>query len=388
MRFFRFVFYTIALSFFVHLGYSQGCVAIRGFSGTGANSLQGNFNLQKGDLFLQNGYRYFKSFRHFRGDHEEAYRLEQGTEVINHSHFIDVSLNYGISDRLFASVTLPLVFHNRSSMYEHGGNPPNGLGERHETSSSGLSDMRLGVGYWLIDPAKSKPYNYSVGLGLKLPTGKYDYTDTFYNQGDNRDQNIDGVVDQSIQPGDGGTGVTLELQGFHTLSNRLQLSTNLFYLFNMTETNGVLTRRGTSEFSSPDQYVARLGAFYQLSTITGLSSFLGGRIEGVPAEDLIGGSAGYRRPGYVVSVEPGFNYSNKNMNISMTVPVALIRNRTQSYQDKQRTADTGVYAHGDAAFADYVVNVSVSFFFGSKNRGLGPNVKGGFLDQLMNKSEN
>ena len=33
-------------------------------------------------------------------------------------------------------------------------------------------------------------FNYSVGLGVKLPTGQYDYMDTFYNQADNKDEVI------------------------------------------------------------------------------------------------------------------------------------------------------------------------------------------------------
>ncbi|MCV9385838.1 hypothetical protein [Reichenbachiella ulvae] len=131
-----------------------------------------------------------------------------------------------------------------------------------------------------------------------------------------------------------------------------------------------MTRRGTSEFSCPDQYAARLGAFYN-SPINGLSLYAGGRFEGVPAEDLIGGSAGYRRPGYALSVEPGVVLSRKNLALNLTVPLAVYRNRTQSYQDKQRTKETGEYRHGDAAFADYVLNMTVTYRFGgSKHTGM------------------
>ena len=73
--------------------YGQGCVAIRGFSGGGTNNLGGNINIPQGSFQLQTGYRYFKSFRHFRGTHEEENRIEEGTEVINHSNFLDVSLS-------------------------------------------------------------------------------------------------------------------------------------------------------------------------------------------------------------------------------------------------------------------------------------------------------
>lgn len=341
---------------------AQGCVAIRGGSACGGLTGSGA-NLMKGEFLVGAGFRYFESFRHYRGDHEEHERIEAGTQVINDSYFLDLSLTYGITGRLYGNVILPIQYHNRSSMYEHGGNPPNGLGQRHETSSRGLGDLRLGLGYWLFDPARSHSFNYAVGLGLKLPTGKYDYTDTFYNQGPDRNESRQAVVDQSIQPGDGGTGITLDIQGYQALSSSFVLTTNLYYLFNYQATNGVLTRNGSSEFSCPDQFAARLGAFYQVG-LSGWSAYLGGRVEGVPAKDLIGESTGYRRPGYVVSVEPGFNYAFDRLAVNVGVPIALYRNRTQSYEDKIRTQERGVYTHGDAAFADYLISVGVSYRFG------------------------
>jgi len=343
---------------------AQGCVAIRGSSCSSGNSIfSQNVNLNQGQLLAGTGFRYFKSFRHFRGTHEEKERVEMGTEVVNHSSFLDFFANYGITDRMYGFAIIPVTFHKRSSMYEHGGNPPNGLGERHTTSSSGLGDVRLGLGYWLFDPVEHTKFNYSVSLGVKLPTGKYDYTDTFYNQGEERNEDREVVVDQSIQLGDGGTGITLDVQGYHALSHAFFLNLNLYYLVNPQETNGVLTRNGRSEFSVPDQYAARLGAFYN-TKLQGFSVYLGGRIEGVPASDLVGGSEGYRRPGYAVSVEPGVNYARNRYNINLSVPVAVARNRTQSYEDKVRTMDTGVYRHGDAAFADYLINFSISYRFG------------------------
>lgn len=355
------------LSLFFYTTYNlnaQGCIAIRGNSSCGGN-FGNSTNLMGGEFNFQTGYRYFKSFRHFRGDHEETNRVEDGTEVINHSNFLDLSLSYGITDRLYANLLIPYGWFTRSSMYEHGGNPPNGLGERHETSSLGVGDFRFGIGYWLFEPGK-KNFNYSLGLGLKLPTGKYDYMDTFYNQGPNKDQNIEDVVDQSIQPGDGGFGFTVDLGGYQVLSDNFGLSVNLYYLFNVTETNGVLTRNGRSEFSSPDQFAFRLGAYY--NALSGFNAYLGGRIEGVPSNDLIGGSEGYRRPGYAVSVEPGIRYFSHKYSFFASVPIALYRNRTQSYEDKQRTETTGVYTQGDAAFADYLVSIGISYRFMNKHK--------------------
>jgi len=76
---------------------------------------------------------------------------------------------------------------------------------------------------------------------------------------------------------------------------------------------------------------------------------------------LIGGNNGFRRPGYVISVEPVVAYKIKRTQLYVSVPFAIERNRTQSVPDKIRSAKTGVYAQGDAAFSDYTLNFGVSF---------------------------
>ncbi len=356
--------------------WGQGCVVVRGGAMCGTNSGT-TINLQQGEFNLVLGARNFTSFRHFRGDHEEAFRVAQGTEVINKSSFLDLSINYGITDRLFATVILPFVYNDRSSLYEHGGNPRfdssgnligTWKGDRRHTYSSGLADIRFSVGYWLFDPMTSE-YNYSVSLGMKTRTGSYDYTGTFYNQGPNKDQTLEGVVDQSIQPGDGGIGATIDVQGIQPLSDKITLVTSLFYLANVTNTNGVLLRTSnasmspdTSQFSAPDQFGVRVGAFYTL--MDHFSVYAGGRAEGIPSSDLIGGSAGFRRPGYALSVEPGLSYFNSDFSVVLSVPIAVYRNRTQSYIDKIRTEQRGREVIGDAAFADYLISLGISYRFG------------------------
>ena len=53
----------------------------------------------------------------------------------------------------------------------------------------------------------------------------------------------------------------------------------------------------------------------------------------------------------------------KKANYYVTVPVAVHRNRTQSVTDKERSEISGTHQQGDAAFADYVVNLGASFRF-------------------------
>jgi hypothetical protein len=44
-------------------------------------------------------------------------------------------------------------------------------------------------------------------------------------------------------------------------------------------------------------------------------------------------------------------------------PVALFRERNQSYPDILKTLDTNVFSRGDAAFADYSVSIGFGYKF-------------------------
>ncbi|MEQ9378864.1 MAG: transporter [Imperialibacter sp.] len=360
---FTFTKYIVLICLFIGISeaFSQGCIAVR--SGAGVN-VGGGAVLGKGQWNAATNFRYFHSYKHFRGKHEETERVENGTEVINDSYFLDFLVAYGISDRLSVNFVLPFVNHARSSMYEHGGNPPNGLGDRHFTYSSGLADIRFGASYWLLDPATHAGSNISLGLGMKLPSGNYRAKGKFYNQGPNRDQVITSGLDQSIQPGDGGVGITFESQAYHNISEKLVVSALLYYMVNPREKYSTTNFRGSaSELSVSDQYAARLGALY-VTPVQGLGLYGGARLEGVPASDLIGGDEGFRRPGYIVSLEPGVNYGVGNMAFSLTVPIAVDRARVQNFSDKQRTKETGELVNGDAAFADYLINFGFTYRFG------------------------
>lgn len=360
------IIYTIFFMAIFHLqAYSQGCVAIRSFSGCGGAIGSGAL-LEKGAFLTGANFRYFNSYKHFSGKEEHKYRVEQGTEVINNSYFLDLSLTYGLTDRFYGTFTLPLVYHDRSSMYEHGGNPPNGLGERHTTYAKGLGDLRFGVGYWMLNPHKHHLGNFAIGLGIKLPTGNFGAKDVFNNQGEQRNQTILLTVDQSIQPGDGGLGATVDIQAYRMISKKFMINGTFYYLVNPRETNGEAARNGTNEFSVADQYAYRLGASY-ISPVPGLSFYLGGRREGIPVYDLVGGSDGFRRPGYVISVEPGINYVKGNFAVNLNVPFAVERNRTQSYLDRKLSTPEN-RRHGDAAFSDYLVSLGFTFKINGKSK--------------------
>lgn len=316
------------------------------------------------------GYRYFRSFRHFKGDVEQKERLEQHTEVINVSHAVDLGISYLATPRLSFSVNLPVQYNDRSSLYEHYGNSvtANPEQKRFHTGSQGIGDMRISANYWLVNPFKLPKANVAMGLGVKLPTGNYAVTDNFHKlDKEKRDYVVNKPVDQSIQLGDGGVGVSLETQGYVQLGKHSTMYFNGFYLFNPRETNGVVRNPEsttidlvTGSFSVADQFAARVGFSQSVPAIPGLALMLGGRVEGVPAYDVFGGSKGFRRPGYIVSVEPGVAYMKGKYSAALTVPVALYRNRIKSYSDR---LDPQGLRHGDAAFADYLVSASFSRWF-------------------------
>ena len=332
---------------------AQGCVAIKGTAG-----ICGRPSDAKGwELNLNN--RYFKSYKHFVGKEEQHERVEKGTEVINHTYELDVTAIKTINSRWSMALTVPIMSFARSSLYEHDG------ATRHSTHAFGIGDARFSAYRWMFDPKTAHKGNIQLGLGIKLPTGSYNYTDYFYKK---PDSSVLGPVDQSIQPGDGGTGITFELNSFYNFSHKIGVYAGFFYLSNPREVNGTSTARGgtpnatakkynTDVMSVPDLFMARGGLSYMVKNV----NFAGGvRIEGLPSSDLIGGDRGFRRPGYIISAEPSITYVAKKVSFNVSVPFALVRNRTQSDSDKRRSADTGTHVQGDAAFADYLISAGMT----------------------------
>jgi hypothetical protein len=346
--------------FFTKRGSAQGCVAIRSTGGITSSCEQSNSNAS-GWIFNTNN-RYFKSYKHFIGTDEQKQRQTMGTEVINHSYTNDLSITRVIDARWSVLLDLPIEAYSRSDLYEH-----NNVG-RFATHSFGAGDIRLAVYRWFIDPVKKPRGNVQAGLGIKLPTGAYNYQDYFHVTDSTTRL---GPVDQSIQLGDGGTGLTLELNAYYAFSHVVSVYGNFYYLSNPREQNGTSTARGgvpssgsvkngSAIMSVPDQYLVRAGANFMFNHWV-ISA--GVRDECLPVHDLIGGSNGFRRPGFIISGEPGITYNLKTVSLYAFVPVAIVRDRTQSVPDKITTELTGVYTHGDAAFADYAVNIGCTIRF-------------------------
>ncbi len=359
---------------------AQGCVAVRGFGGCG---VAGGSGLALAPKQWQVGanYRYFESFRHFKGDEEQYDRLVKQTQVINYSNTMDISASMGLTLRTQMNVNLPVSYTDRSSYYEHGGQTTTFPGARRTSTSAGIGDARIGISKWLWNPVSHTKSNLMLGVGLKLPTGNWNVQDSFYNvmvtdpvTGSSSRKTVYRPVDQSIQLGDGGIGLSLEMQGFWEMADGLFAYGNAFYILNPRGVNGTMTNRRTTivvngvsqvftnEYmcSVADQYAARLG-FLSQSQLHGLSFSWGARLEGVPVRDLVGESYGFRRPGYTIAAEPGVTYMKGKTTVNFNMPIALYRIRKQSVTDKEVQDATGVARNGDAAFADYLISLGVTY---------------------------
>ena len=357
----KIIFTSIIISLIATKTFSQGCVAIRSTGGVCTMEEHPDSSIKAGGWLFNANSRYYKSFRHFIGKQEQFQRIDPlHNNVINKVFTQDFGFTRIFNDRWSLAIDIPYADNSRSQL----NTTP---GTRFSTHTFGLGDIRVTGYYWLLNPAKIHSANIQVGLGAKFATGAYNLQDYFLQANDSK---VLGPVDQSIQLGDGGTGVSLEINAYYNTSHTFGFYGNFFYLANPRDVNGTprssstpsaTTIAATGDVESvPDQMLIRAGASL---AVKHFDFSLGFRDDCLPVHDLIGGSDGFRRPGYILAAEPGITYRFKNIAIYGLCPIAIIRDRTQSVPDIRTTAITGVYTHGDAAFADYVVNVGVTVKF-------------------------
>lgn len=309
------------------------------------------------------GYRYQHSFRHFVGTTEQTQRETQHTQVVNYINLFDVSLNYNFSPRWSMSLSMPIM--NATRTYDHQlfqtllhipGAPDQ------VSHSNGIGDIGVSAQFWLLRPPPERGHNIAFSFGAVFPTGSSDVRDTVDTV--NGPQRV--YVDQSIQSGMGGYGISVGTEAYQRLGQFVLFASGT-YLLTPQEQNGtpnaslagvkLASNPLTANMSIPDQYLADGGVSHAVPKIRGLAAKFGMRYEGVKVRDLIGGSLGFRRPGYALSVEPGAQYEHGKTTWSLNIPVAVQRNRKRSVPDLMQGKA------GDAAFADYLILLGYSRSF-------------------------
>jgi hypothetical protein len=334
---------------------SQGCIPMRNLVGFGQfiKPQYDSLNGEPTKWLLNVGSRFYEASQTFNGNTP----VDQAPENRNVNHvFI---MNFSIS-RMFANgwsytVDIPISAASRTTKIEHDSSG------RYTTRTFGLGDIRITAYKWLFDASTSHRGNIQFGLGIKLPTGDYRYADYFHKS----KGLVSAPVNSTIQLGDGGTGFTVELNGFYNISRNMSLYGNLFYLFNPRDQNGVSNTYGSvpkeaeiaagaTVNSVPDAFTARLGANFNKGNV----AFWGGfRAEGQPVHDAFGGSMGQRRAGIIVAAEPGVNYSFKRTTLYAFVPIPVYRTTYQTVPDEMLGRPS------PGGFADYSVFLGALFKF-------------------------
>jgi len=295
------------------------------------------------NLTVDIGYRVFNSNKYFQGTKEIA----RPNAVENHQNIFDIGVSYRLSPRWSLIADVPVFNGTRNQIY-----PPVGIFQ-----VSGLGDITIGAQSWIFRPPTENGGNIAVSASLKIPTGINDATGSALY----KEKIVKATADQSMQPGDGGWGFALGTQAYKALWSRSDVYLEGQYLFNPENTNKVATFRsqpGQGFMSVTDQYLYRAGLSQGVPKVRGLAVSLGVRGEGVPVRDLLGGSDGFRRPGAIVSLDPGFMFNFRRSVLSVNGPWALYRNRPPSVPEIQNHT-----TNGDAFFADYTVIVSLSHHF-------------------------
>lgn len=337
---------------------AQGCVAahspqpvISGLDPTTAASTRHSSGTNPlHGLTISTGFRVYNSYKHYVGTVYQVQRAINHNAIVNHVNLFELDLNYQMTPRWSLIANVPAMEATR-----HGQSSPLNV-----YRSGGLGDVTVGVQSWVWRPPTESHGNVAISAQLKLPTGINDAKGTKTSA--NGTKTVQ-PFDESIQPGDGTWGFSLATQAYREF---YWLTSGYFtgsWLFNPQDTTGVLTFRaapGEGVISATDQYLWRGGLSRPVTgvkALRGLAFSFGGRMEGIPVRDAFGSSNGFRRPGYVISLEPGMMYARGRFGLYASGPWSIERNRKTSVTDYANNT------HGDAAFSDYTVIAGTSWTF-------------------------
>src|SRR5271165_3843478 len=294
------------------------------------------------------GYRHLHADQRYVGSTENESTAPFGQPLILNVNSLDLSVDYGGTDRLSLTLTLPFLRGTQSRYYADN--------MRHVTAARGLGDISVLGTVWLWNPARHPNNNLSLALGVKAPSGDNAAADDFFLADGSV---IQSPVDQAIQLGDGGWGVIFQAQGFRQFSNLTSGYVSGSYLLSPQEKTSIQSPIPGVPLSVPDVYSLRTGIAFAIRPKQGLSFSIGPRIDGIPIHDLIGGSSGFRRPGYSIFIDPGVGLTLGRSTFTLNIPVRVYQDFKRSETDIQHNTPGG----GD--LARVLVIGEYSFRFGT-----------------------
>jgi hypothetical protein len=243
---------------------------------------------------------------------------------------LDATLTYGVTDRVSVTLTVPLSRGTHSRLYADG--------NRHTVKATGLGDISGIANIWMRRPSAESSGNVALGFGLKTASGNNGVIDNYFLADGSVTKN---PVDQSIQLGDGGVGIIFQLQAYRKLAGRASGYLYGWYLLTPREKTSVSSPLAGVPLSVPDVYSLRSGVSAPLSRKHGISASLGPRIDGIPLRDLVGGSSGFRRPGYSLYLDPGVVVTAGRSTWSVNVPLRVHQDFQRSLADIERGSAGG-----------------------------------------------
>jgi hypothetical protein len=269
-----------------------------------------------------------------------------GQPLLLKIYSLDATLTYGVTDRVSITLTLPFSHGTHSRFYADG--------KRHTVEAAGLGDISGIANVWLRHPSAESSGNVAVGFGLKTASGNNGVIDNFFLADGSVTKN---PVDQSIQLGDGGVGMILQLQAYRRLSGHVSGYVYGWYLLTPREKTAVSSPLAGVPLSVPDVYSLRSGVSAALWARRGISASLGTRVDGIPLRDSVGGSSGFRRPGYSLYLDPGVTVTRKRSAWSVNVPLRVHQDFQRSLADIERGSAGG----GDLAKYLLLIGYTVRF---------------------------
>jgi hypothetical protein len=303
--------------------------------------------LSKGEWQVGLAYRHLYADQWFVGTKVDETKTPFQQPLFLNINSLDVSLAYGLSTRTSLTLTLPFLYGTQSRFYADL--------RRHEVQSVGLGDVNLIANTWLWAPQQRPNGNLNLGLGIKTPLGNNEVMDGWWLADSSEMQH---VVDQSIQLGDGGWGIIVQAQAFQRVLPKTSVYLLGTYMLSTKEHTDVPSPLVGVNLAVPDVYYVRGGVARSLWTEGGVSASLGARLDGITQGDIIGGGDDYfRRPGYTLFLDPGLSVRRGAGEFTFNFPIRLHQNFPQSSIDRKMNY------HGGGDLADYLIYASYTHRF-------------------------
>jgi hypothetical protein len=321
---------------------AQGCEPIR-FTTPVSLGGQGEAYQRDGEWQFTLGYRRLVSNQFFVGTTENPAAGPGGEAPVFKINTFVADVAYAFRGRYRVRLSVPVSTGSETRLW--------GDSLQHTQTATGIGDVSVMGEAWILEPRTHHNGNVSLGLGVKAPTGSHTIAGQLYT--------ATGATPfplaQPIQPGDGGWGVLLQAQGFQQLASRVNAYAFGSYMVSPKARSDVRRGSPTGPFwSVPDVYSARLGAAFLVLPEHGLTMSLGGRIDGIPVHDLVGGGddSTFKTSALVAFADPGLSFTRGRGTWTASVPYRVYLNRHKSVQEQL----TGLPNAG--GFAKYLVFLS------------------------------